>query len=362
MASQHHRALGSLFFLAHQEGLLWLLNAPVIGRWFRWVLRIHRDASSVGRRRIFRVIPNAIFWWQDGKQVAEFRTHAKFSKRLYYAFRPLWWALHAWDWLIADRLMPRLSFGFATLTAYPDADPETSTVDGFTIHAYSAGSGQSWSTLIAAVGSAAADADVANDWLDIKADTTSGNWQRLTRMIALFDTSSLTASAVISSAILSLYGAGANKHDDLSSTPNLDVYLSAPASNTALAAGDFDSFGSTSQTGSPVTYTNLSTSAYVDWTFNATGRSGINTTGISKYGFRNANYDVAALSPTWVSGVSSQWDAYCADQTGTTNDPKLVVTYTASVSITPPIGSLSSSGVASRNDRGIFTPTEVNIA
>lgn len=52
----------------------------------------------------------------------DFRTHDKFSKRLYYAFYPLWWTLHQWDTLFANNFAPQLNFGFDTLTAYPDAD------------------------------------------------------------------------------------------------------------------------------------------------------------------------------------------------------------------------------------------------
>jgi hypothetical protein len=321
----HWRAFGSLFFLLHQDRLLWLLNAPVIGRWFRRVLRISGDSSSVGSLKIDRILPHAIFWWHGDKQVAEFRTHAKFSKRLYYAFRPLWWTLHAWDWCVADRWVPRLSFQFSTLTKYPDADPETNTVDGWVNHDYGAGGGQAWATLVAAAGTGAGDDGASCEYIDIASDSGSGNWRRISRVINLFYTSALTGSAVISDAVLSAYGI--SKDDPLSATPDLDVYVSAPASNTALAAGDYDSIGSTSQTGSPITYANLST-GYMDWTFDATGRSGISKTGISKYGFRNANHDVANSAPTWAASLHTWWTAYLADQTGTANDPKLVVTYT----------------------------------
>jgi hypothetical protein len=36
-------------------------------------------------------------------------------------------------------------------------------------------------------------------------------------------------------------------------------------------------------------------------------------------------------------------------------------TYEAAVSVTPPIGSISASGIAPRNDRGIFVPTEIDV-
>jgi hypothetical protein len=314
------------FFLKHQGKLLWLLNTPVVCLWFRYVLRISGESSSVGRRRIFRIIPNAIFWLHGDKQVAEFRTHAKFSKRLYYAFAPLWWALHAWDWCVADRWVPELSFGFDTLTKYPypgDATPNT--VDGYVDHAYSLGSGASWATICAAAGTAANDTATSNSCMNIVSDNVSNQWIRVRRGIYLFDTSSITSGATISATVMSLYGVA--KDDGLDIAADVDVYASSPGSDTALASGDFDSFGSISQTGSPISYASFSTAGYNDFTFNATGRGNVSKTGISKFGTRNANYDVAGSPPAWANDTEIYIDAYFADQTGTANDPKLVVTY-----------------------------------
>jgi len=329
---EHHRAFGSLFFLLHQGKLLWLLNAPVVGRWFRWCMRIRR--WDIGpHERICAFAPDH-FTVRLGvdrlgrtKYRTDFRTHAKFSKRLYYAFRPLWWTLHAWDWAFADRWIPELSFGFSTLTKYPDADPETNTVDGSAGQTYVIGSGVSWATIRAGAGNSADDSSASGDggiW--ITADSVSGNWRALYRGIYLFDTSSLTAAATISATVLSLYGS--NKQDDLSITPNVDIYVSGPATNTAVVAGDFDSVLTTSQTGSPITYAGLSVVGYNDFTFNGTGIGNVSKTGISKFGTANANYDVANSAPTWATTNSSGFNTYMADQTGTANDPKLVVTYT----------------------------------
>lgn len=337
----YYAAFGSLFFLLHQGKLLWLLNTPVIGLWFRWVLRISGESSSVGRRHITRILPHAIFWCLGDKQVAEFRTHAKFSKRLYYAFRPLWWTLHAWDWCVADRWVPELSFGFATLTKYPDADPETNTVDGYVEHDVGGASSISWDSLIAAAGNGSGDVDTTDVGIFIYCGNAGrdGTYAGLSRGIYLFDTSSLTSVAVISSAVLSLYGS--SKSDEMSASPNIDIYTSAPASNTGLVSGDFDSLGSTSQTGSPITYAGYSTAGYNAFTFNSTGIGNVSKTGISKYGSRNANYDVAASGPSWAADAILTLLAYAADNAGTSNDPKLVVTYalaavtgTATASIT----------------------------
>ena len=325
MDDYHYRAFGSLFFILHQGKLLWLLNAPVIGRWFRRVLRISGESSSVGNRRITRIIPNAIFWWDGPHQAAEFRTHAKFSKRLYYAFRPLWWAMHAWDWCVADRWVPELSFGFSTLTSSPDADPETNTVDGRVQQTYTAGSGVPWATLIADAGNAFNDSTTIEGAVSISSDSGTNVWRFLCRGIFLFNTSALTSSASISSAVKSLYGS--SKADNLVIAPTINIYTSNPASSTALAAGDFTSLGSVAQCDTAITYAGWSTAGYNDFTLNATGRGNVSKTGISKFGTRNVNYDVAAVAPAWSASTNSQLNCYQADQTGTANDPKLVVTY-----------------------------------
>jgi hypothetical protein len=212
------------------------------------------------------------------------------------------------------------------LTEYPDADPETNTVDGYI--GGIGGTTVTWAALIAdTTGSYATDNTSPDDFLYIQASTFGHDnfWTQCERSVFLFDTSGLTLAATITAAVLSLYGS--SKSDNLGITPNIDIYTSNPASNTGLVAGDYDNFGSVSQTGSPITYTNFSTAGYNDFTFNATGIGNISKTGISKYGARNANYDVAATPPTWTSSLVSQLNGYYAEQTGTANDPKLVVTY-----------------------------------
>src|SRR5438105_15444444 len=89
------------WFLQHQTKLLWLVNFPLTRRWFRWVLRI-RPGDPGFRGIICEVSPDnykVVRGFKDGELElsADFRTHPKFAKRLYYAFRPLWWMIHLWD-------------------------------------------------------------------------------------------------------------------------------------------------------------------------------------------------------------------------------------------------------------------------
>jgi hypothetical protein len=216
---------------------------------------------------------------------------------------------------------------FATSTFYPDPDPETTTVDGNVYMNRAADSGMNWVTLISqATGEGKSDAST-NDWAFniLHGQTLADTWRRCARSIFLFDTSALSSEATITAAVLSLYGT--QKNDDNNATPDLDIYTVSPASNTSIALSDYGSFGSTSQTGSPIAYASMSATGYNDFTLNATGRGNVNKTGISKFGARNANYDVAAVTPNAVVNASSNLFVNFADISGTSTDPKLVVSY-----------------------------------
>lgn len=318
------------WFAQHQTWLLRLLAWPLVGRVLRRVLAIR--AHDVGwAKPIVQLLPHAYTVDNgDGTCTTDFRTHSKYAKRLFYVLWPLWAALHAWDAWVANPWMPELNLGFDTLTVYPDPDPETTTVDGgvemsgfdtFTNMRNASGS-NAWPSR-----SASAAPDAGTIFLGA---TTSPTFRGIGRSIYLFDTSAISSGAVVSDATLSLYGHG--KADGLAITPDIDAYSANPASNTNLVAADYSTLGTTSYTGSPITYAAFSTSGYNVFTFNATGRSAITKAGITKLGVRNANYDTANTTPTWSVGgdtYSYLW-AYWADQTGSSNDPKLEVTFIVS--------------------------------
>ena len=148
----------------------------------------------------------------------------------------------------------------------------------------------------------------------------------------LFDTSALTASASISAATHSVYGNA--KSDPASWLPSTNIYSSAPASNTSLAAGDYDSCGTTAFCDTSLAYGDVNTSGYNDFAYNSSGIANISKTGITKTSIRNANYDVANSEPTWSASKWSEINFKGASTTGTTNDPKLVITYSTVVANT----------------------------
>jgi hypothetical protein len=321
-------ALDAHWFRQRRRGLLWLANNRLTRNWFRSILCIMHDVPEGATIQAIR--PNSITYGAhvraDGlvEATTDFRCHPKFAKRLYCEFEPVWYALHQWDAVFAERWVPAWDAGLLTLTAYPDPDPETTTVDG-RVYRNPGGAGEIWATIIAGVGTHAQDSLNPVAMISITATTTTSQFNFMTRGITLFDTSALTASATISAATYSLYGV--NKADGLSGTPDINAYAPSPAANTSLATGDYETFGSTALS-TAVTYAGWSTTAYNDFALNAAGLSNISKVGVSNFGVRNANYDVAASSPPWVSSGNSNIQCNAAEASGTGNDPKLVVTYT----------------------------------
>jgi hypothetical protein len=213
----------------------------------------------------------------------------------------------------------------ASLTFYPS-------LDGKLYHHLNQ---STWAYLVAAAGTNASYTDSQTGLMLIYSESTQDRWSELYRAVFLFDTSSIPSNAVITGATFSIYGT--TKYDTLGSTPEINIYSSDPASNTELVAGDYDSLGSTAFCDTPITYAGYSTSGYNDFVLNSTGLAAISTTGITKLGIRNSNYDVAETSPTWVASKLSGFYCYYSEQ-GTGYQPKLVVTYNYANTLTTSMG------------------------
>jgi len=338
------------WFAKNQSALLLLVNNPLTKRLFRWILRINRDDISLDQpitelysnRFSFgdKLIKKKGKWYLE--RTTDFRTHPKFGKRIYHAFRPIWWVIHFWDWSIADRFIPKLSYGFATLTAYPDAgDPGTTTIDGVVQRS---GVNETFGTIRGGAGTLATNATDFLFTAQLDATGTTNQYGRLRRSIALFDTSSLTTSASISSATIGAYGW--SKTNALGSA-DWHVGSATPASNTTLAASDYGNCGTISF--GSIAYASFSTSGYNDITLDSNGLGNISKTGVSKFSFQ-LSWDINnSFTGSWANSAISNFDNYSADQAGTTNDPKLVVTYTTSTNypITAAYGTYTLTGQAS---------------
>lgn len=206
-----------------------------------------------------------------------------------------------------------------TLVVYPDADPESTTIDG---HVRRHGVDETLATIRAGAGTNQNSTSATQQVAQLTASTTSNQFERLVRGIFLFDTSSIGASDTVTSATLSIYGAA--KAAGLGSTGlDLDIVTSNPASNTALAGSDYANLGGTPL--ASVAYASYSNSAYNDFSL---APADVTKAGISKFGCR-LSWDVDnSFGGSWSSGASTYFSCQNADQSGTTQDPKLTVIYT----------------------------------
>ncbi len=215
------------------------------------------------------------------------------------------------------------------LTFYPDADPETSSVDG---RVQQASTNIAWGTLVGAAGSQAYPSEASSD-IRFLAGSTTDLWDRIYRLITLFDTSNLPDTASISAATLSLHGK-VGKTDGCLATPTVNVYSSNPANNNNLVAADYATLGTTAFCDSPIAYADwveggTANIYYNDFALNASGIAAISTIGVSKFGFR-FNYDATSTAPNWVSVGSTLISVYTTEK-GAGFQPKLVVTYSSTI-------------------------------
>lgn len=318
----HPVVFSSEWFERYQSVLIGLLRVPMIGRELRDVLAIRRHDVGYDRRIVALTPHSYTVANPDGTFTTDFRTHAKYAKRLRYQLDGLWKAAHAWDQYVANPLLPALNVGFDTLTAYPDpGNPGTTTTDAWLDRN---GVDETLSTLRGGVGNNVGNDTALYVWL--QASTTSNQFARCIRSGALFDTSPLTASAVVSSATLSLWCLFGSF---TLGTPGVVVSGFTPASNTSLASSDYQNVGLSTSYGSIAAGSvDTSNTVYSVCTLNSAGRSAIATTGVTKCAL-TSDWDFNnSFTGSWASGAEGYLQFWSSDQTGSANDPKLEVTYT----------------------------------
>jgi len=328
------------WFIKHQRKLLWLLNTPIIRNWFRWVLRLKKYGWR-GKGKITKITPNSVAWgdnliWntKEGRleieRIEQFDVRNENSRRLYEAFKPLWYLFHAWDLGFANRFIPQLNLGFDTLTVYPDAGTSG---PGGDWRASRQGVNEEFATIRAGAGNANDGGAAAEQDVPFLSCTTSTNsFGSNHRGIINIDTSSLTSSASISAATLSLYFTiKKNTITGMTSAEaGVAIVGNSSASDKTPDNASYNSMGST-RFATDIAYDSITTSAYNDYSFNASGIAGISKTGVSHFGIMLA-VDLDNGSPGWSSGSETYYDFYFGDNT--TNKPKLVITYTTSTAYT----------------------------
>jgi len=218
----------------------------------------------------------------------------------------------------------------AVETFYPDAAGVDGDADGGT----TLGPFGSWNTIHDHAGSAATDS--ANYFSAyVYSHSEPGEFVLIRRAIIVIDVSDLPAGAIVDGVTLSLYGWIHGKPATWNTSYN--VYASAPASNTEVVAGDYNSFyyagADTPWCDTAIADGDLNTGdpgTSNDWVFNATGIAAVQAAAdgdtVVKFGIREATYDAPDSAPPWVNlgeGYFYPW----ASEKGVGYKPKLVVTY-----------------------------------
>lgn len=221
--------------------------------------------------------------------------------------------------------------GNTTSTFYPDANAESTSVDG---NARFLGTAAVWATLIGKNGTQADDTSGANGirWQISGGGATgaASTFDVLYRSFTYFDTSAISDSDTITSATWSLYIDALT--DEFSVDPTMTLMGATLGSNTAVVAGDFQgTFSNQTEYATAKSYSDFSLSSYEDYALNATGVAAVSKTSITKIGVRFVNDVTGGTTPQQASAAREFWViGVAADAAGTTQDPKLVVEHSGS--------------------------------
>ena len=326
---QHWRAFDADWFHKHQSALLRLANAPLLGQRFRAALTLREDLP------VEKLTPDAAHYRQDdGQRVAEIYSYPRHSHRIYEAYKPIWWGMHWFDELIADRYAPELSFGFDTLTRYtsPGAVQSFDGVVSSSDSVYT--TAQAGSNLFTDVTTARMSVEASRSGAGTPGDPYV---YYISRAFLKFDVSSLPDSnLLINSAVLSLVMESIQN----GSTFSLQVFESSISDgSTDLTSSDWSAFFTTQFASRALS--GWPTGSYEDLTFNQSGCDYIKnrSTGYAKFAIRHSR-EIGVTIPS----NNSVALIYSADQSGTSFDPKLVITYSVGIF---PTGIASTVGIGS---------------
>lgn len=321
------------WFEQHQSRLLRLLALPLLGRLFRRALAI-RPHDIGYHKPIVELTPHSYTVVNDdGTYTTDFRTHAKYGKRLYYAGLPLWKALHAWDMAIANPLVPALNAGFDTLPFYPDPGTPGTTSGDWGVGRN--GVTESWATITAGAGTVTSNSPT-DHWVYTSYNAASQFTQHYVG-VWTFNTSSLRGSAVLTSVVFSAWPSSPYNTGAVP-TQALHVVGVTPTSYVQGTVSDYQNRGRTSfgsiTAGAYTTLWNGGTVlGYASVSLNASGLAYVARTGVSAF-CTTHDWDLTGSNPVTELGAGPldfNIQAETADQTGLTNDPKLEVTFSRAV-------------------------------
>jgi len=219
----------------------------------------------------------------------------------------------------------------ADATFTPDANPETTSVDGM---AARISQQEIWGDLITGAGNYATS-NGASDVFGVTSHSLTDKFTQNWCIFILFDTSAIGSDQVVSDATLTTEYDRTND-DDMGISSN--IYSSSPASNTNIVAADYMSLGSTPFSTARDLYAEADGDTEVVHTLNSDGRDAVNVTGITKLGIGLVQaHEAGGGTPTWAFPRSSRVriKMVYTDAGRTGDESLLTVTHSEASSTTP---------------------------
>jgi len=213
--------------------------------------------------------------------------------------------------------------GATTSTFYPDADPESTSVDGYMV-SISPLSGGSWALARSQGAGTYTEVYHSNNAVHVGVFYGPEGWA-IRRIALLFDTSSIPDTDTVTAATMTLYvwlwgvgigGAGEGYNWIAVTTCN-------PASNTTLASTDFPSWTNIEQSDRKTPDLSMY-DTFQTWTLTSTGRASVSKTGVSKFAMQSG-FDINNTSIAQWQNWSSLGFYSAEAAAGTTHDPRLTV-------------------------------------
>jgi hypothetical protein len=334
------------WFKRHQGELLWLANHRWLSGVFRRRLNLRPDM------RVVSITPDAVNYASDGPECVLIAYPGPVvAMDIYCAFKPLWWAIHYWDELIADRYLPELSYGFDTLTG----NTQTS---GQYFDGAIQGSSTSYSDASTLTGSVSAlyptdGSELGLEWS--KVGGVGGNFF-LSKLYFKFNLTSVTGTVLTSATVFSI-GAVNEKAENITGVQILLREAQIGDSDTAFVTGNSGDWTKiqpttfaylTSQTTSlyptsnPFVYYNPDTDSNNLFTFSETGRLHVTSKigSVLKLGLIHSRTGSTPSSVSKATFYAAESTVYSSAR------PKITITYTRAIYPT---------GIASTATFGAFT-------
>lgn len=300
--------------------------------------------------RITRILPHMFQVQVGGRQwVSEFHVNPVMANSMRWRWEEFceyekWLAERRYN-QIAERAVRlgipasviRRGLMMATVTTvYPDPHAESTSVDGT---CGIEGQDAAFTTVRGGNGTDANDTATSREMVQIKTST-SGDpdyfWNTIRRGLVVWDASGITDSDSVDSAIASLEKSGSSTNGlngDTHDNSRMVLVESAPGTNTAVVAGDFQTMSATSF-GESAKQTDL-VSGYNPITLNASGLANISFGAgtVCAFGYRYKWDNIDSVTGlTWASNQRMGIAFNFADQGGTPDtieDPKLAITHSA---------------------------------